>query len=263
VLLYALGLLEVEWLALPDYVREKIDHRTARVSLFLTGRSTSNALFGLGKCRARWTQLSDESRTAWVQTLGGARGIVEMNAIELSQTVFSLGHMGVRWGSLGTMVLRETILRALDEQGPRMSSHGLSSAVWGLAAMGCEWRSLGENLRSCLVRLFNAEHQPLDQGHALSCSLALQALDMMGGGIDYFDRSSLIRSATLVAVAGEPDSVADMTTALYDLGLLDGESCSALRHTLMVKLRSSHAYITPSKLSALSSTLQKLSTEKN
>jgi len=69
VLLYSLGLLGAPLPAFDAAVREKIHYRATRVSGFLSGRSTSNALLGLSRTGDRWDAIGTEAQQAWVQAL--------------------------------------------------------------------------------------------------------------------------------------------------------------------------------------------------
>lgn len=69
VLLYSLGLLGAPLPAFDAAVREKIHYRATRVSGFLSGRSTSNALLGLSRTGDQWDAIGSEAQQAWVQAL--------------------------------------------------------------------------------------------------------------------------------------------------------------------------------------------------
>ena len=263
VLLYAFGMLNISYDTLPLDVRTKLEYRTTRVEGFLTARSISNALLGLAKCRTRWIDLSQESRESWMNAMMGPRGVTEMSALEVSQTLFALGLMETSWSTL-PLPLRASLTVAADSRRSSMSPHGFSNAVWGLAVMGCEWRQLSLGVRQRLIGMVDLPKESASDANVLkSCSFALQALSSFGSGIPSEQVERLIFSSRRILEhpAADADIIADLVVALQSLDLLNHSSAMDLKDILMVKLRAVHSSVTPKKLLALNASLQKIRLE--
>lgn len=62
VMIRSLGALETPWNVLPNYARDKIDHRITRVASFLTTQSLSNLIIGLNQMNVTCNDLSIASK---------------------------------------------------------------------------------------------------------------------------------------------------------------------------------------------------------
>lgn len=67
--MFALGNFGASWNDLPDVVQNKINHRITRVAHYLSTRSTSDALCGMGKMGVVWNALPQASKKSWEDAL--------------------------------------------------------------------------------------------------------------------------------------------------------------------------------------------------
>lgn len=232
-----------------------------RHSLFIIAveslTNSINLIVGLHKSKVEWYLLSQEARTSWEDVLNTERGVQSMSAMELSQTIFSLGGLGVKWHVLAPS-LRSQILFAFEKSFSDMSFHGLSSSIWGLAKMGCSWSNLSTSLIQNVFIQSETVESSVDRGHCLGFVQIMQALELFDVTLSDAEATILQKSTYIVMDELEPDHLVDLISSLSNLKLLKISGSSDYSSRLIVKLKGVIGMISTAKLANLNGILQKL-----
>ena len=145
-----------------------------------------------------------EAREAWKLAL--ERTLLEMNAFELAQTLYSLGMLGVSWRELRP-ALRRLLLRATDARVGQMSDHGVSTGAYGLGLLGCEWSILTPLIQQRIFQIF-AKDGFASGPEIMSLSFATRAITLLKADLGSCEGDKLRSVLEKVAVMNSANQTA-------------------------------------------------------
>jgi hypothetical protein len=216
-------------------------------------------IIGLSKCGVKWYSQSLEALASWEEVLAGDRGLVSMSPIELSQTIHSLGLMGLKWNTLPPG-LAACFLQAFESRHSEMTYQGLSSSFWGLSKMGCGWESISSKIQDTVYSSSDSSSTKVDKSFAFSYLLVVQALEQFKAEISIANvAASLLLTADSSMQYLEADQLTELLSSLHNLKLLKLHEPNEITSRLLNRIKAGIKKVSPSKLAVLNVVLSKVS----